>query len=489
MKERLKTQALVIGSGAGGAITAAKLAEAGFAVLIVEEGTSVDKSGIPTHSPEAMRRWYRNNGLSPILGNVRIAFVEGRCVGGGTEINSAFWHRSMPQAIERWRENYAIRDLTVEGMNELYPEIEKELNVSAGNSGQSPRSSELLRQGLETLNWEFMEVPRAQNITGPGSPFVPGAKRSMSLTYIPRALQAGAVLLSNCRVVRIRHDGKKVSRVLAVTTGDDGSRREIEIEAENVFVCGGAIQTPVLLRRSGIKKNIGNSLRIHPMIKVAALFDEQLDSHLSALPVYQVTQFWPDITIGGSVFTPGFLAMNLSENWEINQPQMKEWHKMALYYVACCGTGKGIVRAFPGSGEAVGIYNLSKADQIHLSRGMAHIGEVLFAAGAKRIFPSLRHPARIDSLAESRQYMQRNIPFAEMSLSSVHVFSSCPMGENLALCAADSFGRVHGFDNLYIADASLIPDSPGVNPQGTVMALALRDVNHFIAAGAKSGRE
>jgi choline dehydrogenase-like flavoprotein len=68
-----------------------------------------------------------------------------------------------------------------------------------------------------------------------------------------------------------------------------------------------------------------------------------------------------------------------------------------------------------------------------------------------------------------------------MSLSSVHVFSSCPMGENLQLCAADSFGRVHGFANLYIADASLIPDSPGVNPQGTVMALALRNANHFIA--------
>ena len=131
MKELLKTQVLVIGSGAGGAITAAKLAEAGFQVLIVEEGGGVDKSGIPTHSPEAMRRWYRNNGLSPILGNVRIAFVEGRCVGGGTEINSAFWHRSMPQAIERWRENYAIRDLTVAGLDALYPEIEKELNVSA----------------------------------------------------------------------------------------------------------------------------------------------------------------------------------------------------------------------------------------------------------------------------------------------------------------------------------------------------------------------
>ena len=97
---------------------------------------------------------------------------------------------------------------------------------------------------------------------------------------------------------------------------------------------------------------------------------------------------------------------------------------------------------------------------------MAHIGEVLFAAGAKRIFPSLRQPSRIDSLAESRQYMQRNIPFADMSLSSVHVFSSCPMGENLELCAANSFGRVHIFDNLYIADASLIPTiRPGSIPR------------------------
>jgi choline dehydrogenase-like flavoprotein len=484
MKEHYKTQVLVIGSGAGGAITAAKLAEAGYEVLMVEEGAHVDKSGIPTHSTEAMRRWYRNNGLAPILGNVKIAFVEGCCVGGGTEINSAFWHRSMPQAVERWQEQYRIRDLTVSGLSALYPEIEKELNISPC-AERIPRSSELLRRGLEALDWEFMEVPRAQNITGPGSPFVPGAKRSMSLTYIPRALKAGARLLANCRVTRIRHDGKKAKRVLAVAAAEDGKQQEIEIRAEHVFVCGGAIQTPALLRRSGIKRNIGNSLRIHPMIKIAALFEERLDSHLSALPVYQVTQFWPDITIGGSVFTPGFLAMNLSENWETNQPEMKEWHKMALYYVACCGTGRGTVRAFPFGGEALGMYSLSKADQLHLSRGLAYIGEILFAAGALRLFPSLRRPSRIDSLVGSRRFLHSTIPLSQMSLSSVHVFSSCPMGENPDLCAADSYGRVHGFDNLYIADASLIPDSPGVNPQGTTMALALRNANHFIAGAGK----
>ena len=481
MNECQRTQVLVIGSGAGGAITAAKLAKAGFEVLIVEEGGAVDKSDIPTHSTEAMRRWYRNNGLAPILGNVKIAFVEGKCIGGSTEINSAFWHRSMPQAIERWRAKYAIRDLTVAGLEALYPEIESELNVSPCGSQRRPRSSELLRRGLEKLQWKFMEVPRAQNIAGPGSPFVPGAKRSMSLTYIPRALQAGARLLANCRVDHIDHGSGRARRVLASVQEESG-RHPLTIEAEHVFVCAGAIQTPALLRRSGIRRNVGNSLRIHPMIKVAALFDERLDSHLAALPVYQVTQFWPDITIGGSVFTPGFLAMNLSEDWENNQAQMKDWHKMALYYVACCGTGRGTVRAFPGSGEALGMYWLSKADQLNLSRGLAYIGEALFAGGARRLFPSLRRPASIDSPQESRRFLHSVIPFSVMSLSSVHVFSSCPMGENLDLCAADSFGRVHGFDNLYIADASLIPDSPGVNPQGTVMALALRNVNEFIAA-------
>jgi choline dehydrogenase-like flavoprotein len=412
---------------------------------------------------------------------VKIAFVEGRCVGGSTEINSAFWHRPMPETVERWVEDYAIEDLHVESLDSLFPEIEKELNVSLFNAERHPLSSKLMKKGLEALHWSYMEVPRAQNTSVPGNQFFPGAKRSMSLTYIPRALKAGAKLLINCRVKNIRHNGNKVQRVLAVAKENGGSKKAITIEAEHVFVCCGAIQTPALLRRSRIKKNIGNSLRIHPMIKVAALFDEQMDSHLSTMPVYQVIQFWPNITIGGSVFTPGFLAMTLSENWQMNQPEMKKWHKMALYYVACCGTGKGIVRAFPFTGEAVGIYNLSRFDQIKLSKGLAYTGEILFAAGAKSIFPSLRTPARIDSLQECRKFLDTTIPFSEMNLSTVHVFSSCPMGEKKDICAADSFGRVHGFSNLFIADASLIPDSPGVNPQGTVMALALRNVNHFIA--------
>jgi len=63
---------------------------------------------------------------------------------------------------------------------------------------------------------------------------------------------------------------------------------------------------------------------------------------------------------------------------------------------------------------------------------------------------------------------------------TVHAFSSCPIGERLDRCAADSYGRVRGFDNLHLNDASMLPDSPGVNPQASVMAFARRNVLRFL---------
>jgi choline dehydrogenase-like flavoprotein len=477
--ERISAQILVIGSGAGGAVAAATLAEAGYDVLIIEEGPEIDTSQMATHTPEAFQTLYRNGGLSPFFGKANIAFVEGRCVGGSTEVNSAFWHRTPPEAVIAWTERFQVRDLSEDQLSALFDEIETELSVSRLNSDNAPRSSALLRQGSEKSGWAVAEVPRAQNSNMAGSQFAPGAKRSMSRTYIPRAIQAGVRLLPNCHVKRINHRLGRVSSVSALFT-EGNSERHLTIEAETVFVCGGAIQTPVLLRRSGIKRNVGNRLRIHPMLKLAALFDEQLDSHRAALPVYQVKEFAPDITLGGAVFTPGYLAITLSENWPDNQAAMQDWRSMALYYVACRSSGWGTVRAFPLTGEAVVRYRLSRQDMTNLSVGMARLGELLFAAGARQLYPALRSPAVINSSAECRVFLENPIPASMMNLSTVHAFSTCPLGENKNLCAVDSYGKVHGFDNLYITDASTIPDSPGVNPQATVMALTLRNTRRFI---------
>jgi choline dehydrogenase-like flavoprotein len=70
------------------------------------------------------------------------------------------------------------------------------------------------------------------------------------------------------------------------------------------------------------------------------------------------------------------------------------------------------------------------------------------------------------------------------ALMTVHLCGTVPMGEDRTKCGADSFGRVHGATNLHVNDASLLPEAPGVNPQGTLMAVAQRNIDHHLSEAA-----
>lgn len=468
---------LVIGSGAGGAATAATLAERGYDVLVLEEGPAVDSSALATNSPEAIATLYRNGGVTPILGAPNIAFVEGRCVGGSTEVNSAFWHRLPAECYHRWRADARLADFSEAALQPYFDALERELSVSRLSAERIPRSSELFRRGIEKMQWQYTEVPRCQKDNDGTSPFAPGNKQSMQRTYIPRALAAGARLLADCTAVRLLREGNRVTGAVVRPSG----AAPVTISADHVFVCCGAIHSAALLRRSGVTRNVGDNLCIHPMLKVAALFDEDVDAHEDVLPIYQVQEFWPNIAIGGSVFTPGFLAMLLADNWRVGRRAMRDWSRMALFYTATRGMSRGVIRNVPtaGGGGVAVRYTLTDADRANLSEGLAHLGEILFAGGARVLYPSLRSQPLLTSVDQCRGLLAQPLPASAMSLSTVHAFSSCPMGENPDLCATDSFGRVNGFRNLYVNDASLLPDSPGVNPQGTIMAIALRNVDRF----------
>lgn len=483
-----RTQVLVIGSGAGGATTARLLAEDGLEVTLIEEGPDVDTAKIDSNSIDAIEKLYRNGGMAPILGNQSIAYVEGRCVGGSTEINSGFWHRLPPDCYHRWRTDAQLEDFTPERMEGYFARAEADLSVSLLGREREPVSSAVFRRGIERLGWDFVEVPRCQKDPG-ASAFSAGAKQSMHQTYIPRGIAAGVRLFSGVKVKRLLHaDGRATGAETAGANGNGNGSGTHTIRADAVFVCCGAVQTPALLRRSGITRNVGDNLCIHPMIKAAALFDDDIDAHDAPLPMYQVKQFWPTITIGGAVFTPGFLAMILSDNWEANRDAMLQWDRMALYYAGTRGMNRGTIRALPGEAGVVIRYRLSDADQKNLSLGLARLGELLFAAGAKAVFPSVRGMPVLRSAEQCRALLRDFVPISQMSLSTVHAFSSCPMGENPDFCATDSHGKVNGFSNLFVNDASLIPDSPGVNPQGTTMAIAMRNSEHFLAASRRKAR-
>jgi len=468
----LRCQDLVIGSGPGGAVTAALLAEGGRDVLLLEEGRSLALESCAAFSLQELRQKYRHGGLNPAMGRPKIAFVEGCCSGGGSEINSALYHRAPEEILELWSRRYQIRDFGPAALEPHFRYCEEAVSVCL-TPGQTPLASRKLLAGANALGWHAIEVPRCFRYHGgvdqDGCPL--GTRQSMTKTFLPRAHSAGARLLSEARALLLdRQNGKW--QVPVSRHGDT-----LTAVADSVFVCGGAVQTPSLLRRSGITRNIGNTLALHPTVKVAALFPDEVNHERLGVPVHQVKEFAPRISFGCSISSLPYLMLGAADYPRHRGFIRSAWRRMAIYYAMISGPAAGTVRnAGP---DALVRYRLSPSDLRDLSLGLRRLCQLLFAAGAIQLFPSISGLTPLTS-PDQLSLLPSELPPDRTSLMTIHLFSSCPMGEDRALCAADSFGRVHEAPQLFIHDASLLPTAPGVNPQGSIMALARRNTLHFL---------
>lgn len=471
---RIETEVLVVGSGAGGATTAVRLAEAGRSVTVVEEGPWVDADAHEPFSLDEMVNKYRHRGLQAALGNPTIAYAEGRCVGGSTEINSGLFHRLPDYLASQWQRTYGIEEFSPELLGRYAEEIESELGVSK-LPGAPPPSSAALERGATKLGWANQEFTRVFRYDEQGR----GTKQTMTRTILPRAVAVGARVIPECRVIKlIRTTGGHVLGARCERRHPDGGRELLDIRAEHVFVCAGAIHTPALLQRSGIRRGIGKGLRMHPHIKLAARFPHPVDH--GDVAMHRVTEFAPNLTIGGSASRRGYVAMALAEaTHDIAEP-LQDWENIAVYYAAIRTEGQGRVRAVPGLAAPVVSYRLAEADMSQLARGLVHLGEVLLAAGAVELYPSIIGGGVARNLADVGAWWDR-ASRTYTNLMTVHLTSTVRMGSDPSRTGAGSFGKVWGHSNLYVSDASLLPDAPGVNPQAAVMTLASRNAAHFLS--------
>ncbi|MDR2400916.1 MAG: GMC family oxidoreductase [Deferribacteraceae bacterium] len=465
---------IVVGSGPGGSLAACMLAEAGRDVMILEEGIYHSKDKIPPFSVDEMQYQYRNGGVTMAFGKPRVQYVEAITLGGGSEINSGLYHRLPEEVCERWKKDYRLASLSYKDIIKFASQIEKDICVSKLPC-PPPVASCLLAEGSEALGWKCLEVPRwhRYDVAQPS-----GERQTMTKTYLPRALKAGAKLASGVRVTKIKREKNFwVAEGVRICL-EEGKPYNIALRCRNLFLAAGAVQTPALLAQSGFKGKFGHALHMHPTIKVVALFPEEMNSIDMGVPVHQVKEF-EGISFGCSISNPHYLSVSM-----LNQPQGLDivrncWKQMAIYYAMITPEGRGRVRSLPHFSNPLVTCSLTRRDMILLSAALKNLSKLLFAAGATALYPTITglNPFnKIDDLSS----LPNALPPSKSSLMTIHLTSAMAMAGDSALGPVDEWGKLYAAEDIYISDAGILPTAPGVNPQGTLLALVRRNMEHFL---------
>ncbi len=474
---------VIVGSGAGGAVAAATLAEAGLDVIVLEAGESFNRESYPEDPLEAIATLYRDGGLTIAEGRPQIPIPVGRTVGGTTVVNSGTCFRAPQPVLEDWRNRFGIE--WTGDLDPAFAEAEQFLRVTPLDPERMGRNGQLAMEGAAALGASGGPISRnAGNCVQCSScPFgcEIDAKRGMHVSYLPRAIAAGARLRSGVEARRILIEDDRAAGVRCDATADGTESRHIDrFESRRPYVvrarlatvvAGGALGTPELLLRSGLGgRQVGRNLHIHPACWVGARYDEEVRGWDGVMQSYYVDQWDPQRILLEATFTPlAFGGAWLQGTGREHQRAMLNFGHIGSIGVHLSDESQGRIR-LANDGSLRASYKLTNEDADRLTYGIARAAEVHFAAGATEVYPNI---ARAGVLTPKRlaEFESTSFKPSELRLEAFHPMGTARIApESKGVCAPD--GEVHGTSDLYVADASLFPTSVGVNPMMTVIAFA-----------------
>ncbi len=483
----LDADVVIVGSGAGGATIAAELAECGLDVVMLEEGGYYSTRDFTADASAMIRQLYRDGGASMAIGDPPVLFQEGRAVGGSTVVNGGMSWRTPERILERWRREAGVERIEMPDMEATFERVERRIHVRHQDPESIGHDNALLKRGADAKGWRV--IPNLRNqVHCPGSNNCAfgcptGAKQSALVSYVPRALHFGARLLSDVKIDKILMHGKRAVGVQGHVVGEHGQRsHRVVVRARLVVSACGAIQTPALLARSGIRSpsgRLGHNLSLHPNVKLVATFDEPVRGWEGVHQAYQVREFEGEGLLFAAVnIPPGVLAMTTHGKGAELGELMRDYDKMVVAGMLCEDTATGRVRSIGGRPQA--FYQLAQLDAEKLIRGVALLSELLFAAGARSIITPFAGVPTLRSHDDTRLLYTQPIKRSAMEVVTVHMMGTAAMGSDRTRAVTDSYGLVHDADRLMVCDASLFPTPIGVNPMETIMALATRAAAHVL---------
>jgi choline dehydrogenase-like flavoprotein len=465
--------AVVIGSGAGGAFAARALARAGLDVVIVEEGERWTAERLRgAHPLDRFTGIYRDAGTTMALGNPPIALPLGRAVGGTTVINSGTCFPPPTAVTTAWHREHGLALAEPELLGPRVADAEATIGVAPASMDVLGRNGELALEGAAALDWQ--SAPLRRNATGCrgacqcaiGCPN--NAKGGVHLNALPQACEAGARVVSGLHVTRVLHEGGRATGVAG--RGADGN--EVRISAPLVVVAGGAVPTPPLLRRSGLGHHprLGRNLSIHPAMGIAATFEEEVVPWRGVMQSVGIEALHESegVLIEATSTPPGMGAVSAPGYGTHLVGRLERAANTATLGAMIADQPSG--RVF-GSRAPIVSYRLARSDARRLRIAVEAMARVMLAAGAAEVemgggAPGVRSEAEIESALE-------RLDVRRLRIAGFHPTGTAAAGSDPARHPVDPDGRLRGIDGVWVADGSILPSCPGVNPQISIMAMAI----------------
>ncbi len=474
---------VIVGSGAGGSIVARELSAKGAKVIIVEEGQHHASRDIRENMPlDRFASMYRDGGATALLGVPPVIMPIGKGVGGTTLINSGTCYRTPEKILDVWYNKFGLDFAQKDEFSQYLDDAEDTFQVGPvpldimGNNGLKTL------QGAQKLNWK--SGPLVRNAPGCdgccqcaiGCPH--NAKLGVHLSVLPVACQNGTKIVTDLRVHHVITEGSKAVGIAA--TRSDKSK--IIIYADLVVISAGATESPGIIRRSDITvhPHLGRNLAIHPAVAVAGRFQEDIYPWRGVLQSASVEEFHDSegILVEATATPPGMGSMVLPGVGSKLLNQIADAkHLVSLGAMISDGPNGRVL----GKNRTFLTYKLSDRDGKRLIKGIEVCAKILFAAGAVEVLTGvskksvLRNESEIKELASLADYK-------ELHLAAFHPTGTVRAGSDEQICPVDKNGKLRGCENLFVIDASLLPSSPTVNPQISIMAVAKAVSERIIAS-------
>lgn len=510
--EELDTDVVIVGSGCGGAVCAANLAAAGHRVLVVDRGYHWPAAHFPMTQTEGLGHMFMHGG-SQVSDDASTVALAGQVWGGGGTVNWSACLQTQGFVREEWSRGDGLELFTS-------AEFQACLDRVCGRMGagtdaiQHNFSNRVLLEGARKLGWSAKAVPQNTGgkthycgycMLGCGS----CEKMGPVVSFLPDAARAGAQFIEgfDCDKVLFETDktgGKTATGVVGTWTSRDENggvagpplvKRSVVIRAKRVIISAGSMQSPLILKRSGLKNpHIGKHLKLHPVNFVGAIYDEEVRPWEGGILTAVVSEFdnmdgkGHGVKLEAATMLPSIWLTGLfwrgGLEYKLFASRMKH---MVGHFALARDIGEGEVYADPVDGRSRFRYHPSKKDKQHILDGMLACAKINYIEGAKEIFctiPGVSNFVRPDTGCESKgincshfnawldEIKKKGFPNPETFFAGAHQMGTCRMSKSAKHGVVDQKGKVWETEGLYVADASVFPSASGVNPMVTNMAIA-----------------